>query len=122
MHRKRKGEPRGVFSLDQFIPTSEGEFRLQIQMDGLTPEEVLQHKELQQALELAINKLPKKYRLPLVLRDMEELSAKEVGTIMELNERTIKSRLHRARLFIRKELSARGIAQHDGHISKGVRI
>jgi RNA polymerase sigma-70 factor (ECF subfamily) len=47
----------------------------------------------------------------LVLRDMEGLSAKEVGAIMRLNERAVKSRLHRARLFVRKELSARGLAQ-----------
>ena len=120
MRRKRKGEPDRELSLDEFIPTSEGEFRLQIPMDGLSPEEALQNKELQQALDAAINKLPKKYKMVLVLRDMEGLSAKEVGTIMGLNERAVKSRLHRARLFVRRELSARGIAEsdlahHDGH-------
>ena len=53
----------------------------------------------------------------LVLRDMEGLSAKEVGAIMGLNERAVKSRLHRARLFVRRELSARGITHHDDHQS-----
>ena len=47
----------------------------------------------------------------LVLRDMEGLSAKEVGTIMGLNERAVKSRLHRARLFVRRQLSAQGLGQ-----------
>jgi RNA polymerase sigma-70 factor (ECF subfamily) len=79
-------------------------------MEGQTPEEALQNKELRQALDAAINKLPKKYKMVLVLRDMEGLSAKEVGTIVGLNERAVKSRLHRARLFVRKELSARGLA------------
>jgi RNA polymerase sigma-70 factor, ECF subfamily len=46
---------------------------------------------------------------------MEGLSAKEVGAIMGVNERAVKSRLHRARLFVRRELSARGITHHDGH-------
>ena len=78
MRRKRKGEPERELSLDDFVPTSEGEFRLQIPMDGLTPEEALQNKELRVALDHAINKLPKKYRMTLVLRDMEGLSAKEV--------------------------------------------
>jgi len=41
---------------------------------------------------------------------MEGLSAKEVGSILGLNERAIKSRLHRARLFVRKELSGKGFA------------
>lgn len=111
MRRKRKGEPERELSLEEFIPTSEGEFKLQIPMDGLTPEEALQNKELRRALDQAIEKLPPKYRMVLVLRDMEGLSAKEVGTIMGLNERAVKSRLHRARLFVRRELSARGIAR-----------
>jgi RNA polymerase sigma-70 factor (ECF subfamily) len=51
---------------------------------------------------------------------MEGLSAKEVGTIMGLNERAVKSRLHRARLFVRRELSARGITRHDNHESGGL--
>ncbi|HEY7531879.1 MAG TPA: RNA polymerase sigma factor [Nitrospiraceae bacterium] len=113
MRRKRKGEPERELSLEEFVPTSEGEFRLQVPMDGLTPEQAFQNKELRRALNQAIDKLPKKYRLVLVLRDMEGLSAKEVGTVMGLNERAVKSRLHRARLFVRRELSARGIA--DAH-------
>jgi RNA polymerase sigma-70 factor (ECF subfamily) len=111
MRRKRKGEPDRELSLDEFIPTSDGEFRLQIPVDGLSPEEALQNKELHHALDAAINKLPKKYKMVLVLRDMEGLSAKEVGTIMGLNERAVKSRLHRARLFVRRELSAHGITE-----------
>lgn len=113
MRRKRKGEPERELSLDEFVPTSDGEFRLQIPMEGLTPEEALQNKELRNALDQAIEKLPKKYRMALVLRDMEGLSAKDVGAIMGLNERAVKSRLHRARLFVRRELSARGITQTD---------
>lgn len=113
MRRKRKGEPDQELSLEEFIPTSDGEFRLQIPIDGLTPEEALENKQLRRVLIQAIQKLPKKYRLVLVLRDMEGLTAKEVGAIMGLNERAVKSRLHRARLFVRRELSARGLGSLD---------
>jgi RNA polymerase sigma-70 factor (ECF subfamily) len=109
MRRRRKGEPEYELSLEEFIPTSDGELRLQIQADGLTPEEALANKQLRRALRQAIQGLPAKYRLVLVLRDMEGLSAKEVGTVMGLNERAVKSRLHRARLFVRRELAARGV-------------
>jgi RNA polymerase sigma-70 factor, ECF subfamily len=121
MRRKRKGEPERELSLDDFVPTSEGEFRLQVPMEGLSPEEALQNKELRQALDQAIEKLPGKYRVALVLSDMEGLSAKEVGTIMGLTERAVKSRLHRARLFVRRELSANGITRHDDHSFGGIR-
>lgn len=113
MRRRRKGAPERELSLDEFVPTSEGEFRLQIPVEGLSPEEALENKELRQALDTAINKLPGKYKMVLVLRDMEGVSAKEVGTIMGLNERAVKSRLHRARLFVRRELSAKGLT-HNG--------
>lgn len=56
----------------------------------------------------------------LILCDMEEVSAKEVGTIMSLNERAVKSRLHRARLFVRRELSARGILDENDHKSRSL--
>jgi RNA polymerase sigma-70 factor, ECF subfamily len=111
MRRRRKGAPERELSLDEFIPTSDGEFHLQIPIDGLSPEAALQNKQLREALDTAINQLPKKYKMVLVLRDMEGLSAKEVGAIMGLNERAVKSRLHRARLFVRRELSARGLGK-----------
>jgi RNA polymerase sigma-70 factor (ECF subfamily) len=111
MRRKRKGAPERELSLDEFIPTSDGEFRLQIPVEGLSPEDALQNKQLREALDTAIAKLPKKYKMVLVLRDMEGLSAKEAGAVMGLNERAVKSRLHRARLFVRRELSARGLAE-----------
>jgi RNA polymerase sigma-70 factor (ECF subfamily) len=111
LRRKRKGAPERELSLEEFIPTSDGEFRLQIPIEGLTPEQALENKELSEALDHAINKLPKKYRIALVLRDMEGLSAKGVSGIMGLSERAVKSRLHRARLFVRRELSGRGFTQ-----------
>lgn len=121
MRRKRKGAPERELSLEEFVPTSEGEFRLQIPIEGLTPQQALENKELRDALEQAINKLPKKYRMVLVLRDMEGLSAAEAAAIMGLSERAAKSRLHRARLFVRRELSARGITEDDRHPHGGWR-
>ena len=112
IRRRRKGEPERELSLEEFIPTSDGELRLQIPADGLSPEQALENKQLRRALRQAIQKLPAKYRVVLVLRDMEELSAKEVGAVVGLNERAVKSRLHRARLFVRRELSVRGITMH----------
>lgn len=120
MRRRRKGAPERELSLEEFIPSSDGEFHLQIPIDGRDPEAALQNKQLREALDAAINRLPKKYKMVLVLRDMEGLSAKEVGAIMGLNERAVKSRLHRARLFVRRELSAQGLGEMpDDHGARG---
>ena len=58
--------------------------------------------DLQRALERAILDLPVKYRMPLVLRDVEGLSTAEAADIMDLAEAAFKSRLHRARLAVRE--------------------
>ena len=110
MRRRRKGKPERELSLEEFIPTSEGELRLQLPADGQTPEKALENKELRDALNDTIQALPKKYRMVLVLRDMEGFTAKQAGEIMGLSERAVKSRLHRARLFVRRALTERGIA------------
>ena len=55
----------------------------------------------------AIQKLPPEYRLILVLRDMEELSDGDVAEITGLRLGTVRVRLHRARLFVRKGLARR---------------
>ena len=51
MRRKRKGAPERELSLEEFIPTSDGEFRLQIPIDGLSPEAALHNKQLREALD-----------------------------------------------------------------------
>src|SRR6476619_6156127 len=48
MRRRRKGAPERVLSLEEFIPTSDGEFRLQIPIDGLSPEAALHNKQLRE--------------------------------------------------------------------------
>ena len=51
-----------------------------------------------------IRRLPLPYRMVLLLRDIEQLSTRETATALGLPESTIKMRLHRARLMLRKEL------------------
>ena len=55
----------------------------------------------------AIQRLPPQYRIVLVLRDMEGLTDEEVAEITGLRSGTVRVRLHRARLFVRKELMKR---------------
>jgi RNA polymerase sigma-70 factor (ECF subfamily) len=59
MRRRRKGAPERELSLEEFIPASDDEFRLQIPIEGLSPEAALQNKQLREALDAAINQLPK---------------------------------------------------------------
>ncbi len=60
--------------------------------------------ERRAAITRAINSLPEKYRVPLVLRDVEERSYEEIARILEMSEGTVKSRISRARSFLRDKL------------------
>jgi RNA polymerase sigma-70 factor (ECF subfamily) len=61
--------------------------------------------ELRGALAEAVRALPRKYRAPLVLRDIENLSTAEAAAVLGLGEAAFKSRLHRARLAVRAAVS-----------------
>jgi RNA polymerase sigma-70 factor, ECF subfamily len=58
--------------------------------------------QLRRVLEDAVRALPIEYRAPLILRDVEGLSTEEAAEVMELGEAAFKSRLHRARLAVRR--------------------
>lgn len=62
--------------------------------------------ERRAAIARAIATLPEKYRAPLVLRDVEERSYEEIACILQMNEGTVKSRINRARTFLRDKLQA----------------
>ena len=74
---------------------------------SVNPGLILERKELIEILEGAIAMLPPIYRYVFLLRDMEGLSNKEVAEIMELSVSAVKSRLMRARLFLREIISNR---------------
>ncbi|MGI8656766.1 MAG: RNA polymerase sigma factor [Pyrinomonadaceae bacterium] len=63
-------------------------------------------RERRTAIASAIATLPEKYRAPLVLRDVEGKSYQEIACILEMSEGTIKSRISRARTFLRDKLRA----------------
>ncbi|MBI3088148.1 MAG: sigma-70 family RNA polymerase sigma factor [Candidatus Omnitrophica bacterium] len=75
------------------------------------PNDELDRKELGQRIEQAMNLLPADYRSVVVLRDVEGLSEQEACEILSLSEAALKSRLHRGRLFLRKQLADYAVSQ-----------
>lgn len=68
------------------------------------PEERVLNDELKQLMDEAISKLPPDYKIVFLLRDVEGLSTQETADTLGLTVPAVKSRLHRARLFLRNEL------------------
>ena len=111
--RKSKFAPKESVSLEDLMPDRRELEKLSGKADG-TPETSLLRRENAKRLRQAVQKLPPEYRLILVLHDMEELSDADVAEITGLRLGTIRVRLHRARLFVRKEL-----AKQDQHRIRG---
>jgi RNA polymerase sigma-70 factor (ECF subfamily) len=104
--RMSKFAPKEALSLEGLMPDRRELEGLSGNPEG-TPETALLRRENAKYLRKAVQQLPPEYRLILVLHDMEELSDAEVAEITGLRLGTIRVRLHRARLFVRKELSKR---------------
>jgi len=69
------------------------------------PDIVIYIKEALEILEKAIDELPEVYRVVFYLRDIEGLSNEEVSQVLEISVPAAKSRIHRARLYIRDKVS-----------------
>jgi RNA polymerase sigma-70 factor, ECF subfamily len=79
-----------------------------------SPDRALEGAQMEKVLAEAINSLDDEQRLVVILRDVEDLSIEEICAITELPDGTVKSRLHRARLVLRKKLQRHGIGdQHE---------
>lgn len=63
----------------------------------LSPEKMTEQSELYKKLEVAVDGLDEKHRLPLILRYVHQLTIPEIAKILELNEGTVHSRLHHTR-------------------------
>ena len=108
--RKSKFAPQRHLALDELMPDRR-ELENLAGGKGESPESSALREERAQWLRDAILRLPPSYRLVLVLRDMEELSDEEVARIAGLRAGTVRVRLHRARLYLRKEMARRGAFQ-----------
>jgi RNA polymerase sigma-70 factor (ECF subfamily) len=84
---------------------ADGSHRVPVRRWMCRPLDQALHQEAHQLIEEAIAALPASYRDVYVLADVEELPITEIAGMLGLNEPAVKSRLHRARLVLRKALA-----------------
>ena len=104
----RKRKRRKLVSLTGFFQPSDGSEPKEFNPPDERP---LQDCELvdwerRTAVQRAIGTLPEKYRAPLILRDVDGRSYDEIAKILETSEGTVKSRISRARGFLREKMTA----------------
>src|SRR6195256_5949588 len=104
----RKRKRRKLVSLTGFFQSYDGGEPREFQpSDGQPLQDVaLVDAERRAAVQRAIGTLPEKYRAPLILRDVEGKTYDEISRILSTSEGTVKSRISRARGFLREKMTA----------------
>jgi RNA polymerase sigma-70 factor, ECF subfamily len=111
---KRRGKRLELeTSLEAYLPTfhhdghRNGDRTFLLADWSATPDRQLLSGESRRILEEAIDGLPDHYRAVLILKDVEELSSDEVAQIVGDSVAAVKTRLHRARMALREQLTRR---------------
>jgi len=108
MHLRAEKKYESDLSLDDYVPYDENGTlmgRIKVKDWSDRPDQALLSKEAMDIIEKAVDELPEPYRVVVHLRDIEGLSNEEVSVLLGLSVPALKSRLHRARLFLRDKLS-----------------
>ena len=106
-HRRRKIREieESLEALETPETSEDGRFTHEIARWDETPADIMLDRELRAHIEKAIGKLPDDYRIVFTLRDMEGKSTEETARIVGITTEAAKSRLRRARAFLREELT-----------------
>lgn len=104
--KKRKDKKTQSISIETPILTGKGnKISRQLKDDWAgNPLDIVEKKEIKNVLKKAIASMHEEYRIPLVLRDIDGFSNEEVSKILNISVPAVKSRVHRARMFLREEL------------------
>ncbi len=106
--RRRVGEPAQLLSLDHGAPTEAGEsLPIDVVDHGARPaDQLVMDAWIDKRLRAGLLALPRPYRAMIVMRDIEGLTTREVAEVTGISEANVKTRLHRARLMLRRKLEA----------------
>ncbi len=102
---RKKERSRPTVSLDNAMQSSEGDFERQVEDEGPGPSEELEKSERERLVQAALFKIPEYQRAMLVMYHVENLSYDEIAEALDLPIGTVKSRLNRARLSLREQLT-----------------
>ena len=104
----RREKRRGGVSMTVSLDDDEEERQVELPDLRYSPEAEVQRMELRQAVHDGLKALSEEHRKVLVLRELDGLSYAEIGSLLGLEEGTVKSRIARARLALRKYLVSTG--------------
>jgi RNA polymerase sigma-70 factor (ECF subfamily) len=110
-HRRKGGSDARAPAMSQLMPWSESTVTQLAAAPDDTAETAARNEAVSR-VQREIARLPEHLRLPLVLKEVLELSVEDTASALGLAENTVKTRLHRARLALRKAMTAKSPGVH----------
>jgi len=95
-----------VTSLDDEVELEEGSVQKELAAPGDTPEEHTMRQETVQYVQSMLNSMREEYRMVLVLRELEGYSYEEIAQQLSCSLGTVKSRISRARNYLKEQILA----------------
>lgn len=108
--RRRGGIDRRMPALSQLMPwreTSVAAIPVPAEDGEAAPVRASIRREAEEAVHRAILTLPEQFRVPLIMKEMLELPIEQVGAALNIRPETVKTRVHRARLLLRRAMLKR---------------
>lgn len=95
-----------VVSLDKPVQPDISQQGLEIGDSSNDPEGIIQSRAMEEIIQRAIDRLPDEFRIVVVLRDMQNLSYKEISEAAGISIEMVRIRIHRAREILRRQLES----------------
>lgn len=103
LQRPRAGEPSEMETLEELLP---GPGETVADFDAVDPFDRQLQREAGERIDRALRELPLEFRMPLVLFEIADLTIAEIADVLGLKQSTVKTRLHRGRLKLRRALES----------------
>jgi RNA polymerase sigma-70 factor, ECF subfamily len=100
---RRRVRARGVVSLDKLMEVA-GDSGGFIADPAPGPDRLYRRRDVEAKVSDAVERLPRKFREVIVLRDIQQLSYEEIGEALKIPGGTVRSRINRARLALKELL------------------
>jgi len=100
----RRNKKATVISIDETLPTSQGEMVRELAASGDSPLEQVERLEFNAMVSNALNSLVPEYRIALILREIEGYNYDEIAAMLDCSLGTVKSRINRGRKALKKKL------------------
>jgi len=110
----RKRKKQQTTSLEDTLELEEGSVKKEIESPAATPEEQAIRQETASYMQMLISELKEEYRAVVILRELEGYSYEEIADILSCSLGTVKSRISRARLYLKERILADRMAERSG--------